>query len=72
MHLELKAGAQAKSCKAVSAIVLREKILREKSQEFEIRGCLIEVDPNETQWVSRAFSMPKANRSGDWFLIIGG
>ena len=61
-------GVQAKSCKAVRVIGLREKILREKIQEFENRGCLIEVDPNETEWVSWAFLVSKPN--GKWRLVI--
>ena len=68
MYLELKPGAQAKSCKAVRAIGLREKRLREKVQEFENRGYLNEVDPNGTEWVSRAFLVPKPN--GKWRLVI--
>ena len=68
MHLELKPGAQAKSCKAVRAIGLREKIPRDKIQEFENRGNLIEVDSNETEWVSPAFLVPKPN--GKWQLVI--
>ena len=50
------------------AIGLREKILREKIKEFENRGYLIEVDPNETEWASWAFSVPKPN--GKWRLVI--
>ena len=62
VHLELKPGAQAKSCKGLRAIRLGAKILREKIQEFENRGYLIEVDPSETEWVSRAFLLPKPIR----------
>ena len=68
MHLELKPGAQAKPCKAVRAIRLREKIRMEKTKEFENRGHLIEVDPNETEWASWAFLVPKSN--GKWRLVI--
>ena len=68
VHLELKPVAQAKSGKAVRAIGLREKILREKIQEFENRGYLIEVDPDQTKWVSQAFLVPKP--SGKWRRVI--
>ena len=68
MHLELELGAQPKSCKAMRAIGLREKILREKIQEFENRGYPIEVDPNETEWVSWAFLVPKPKVK--WPLVI--
>ena len=68
MLLELKPGAQAKAWKAVRAIGSGENTLREKIQEFENRGYLIEIDPNETELVSWAFLVPKPNRK--WRLVI--
>ena len=53
-------GATLKSQKAIRTVGIREALLYEKIQTFLERG-YIEPCSKNTEWVSRAFLVPKPN-----------
>ena len=64
--LTLIEGAVLRISKAIRAVGIRETLLYEKIQTFLYRG-YIEKRTENTDWVIRAFLVPKPN--GKWRLV---
>ena len=67
VKLELIPNAIPFSCKAIRTVGVREQVLYDKIKGFEEQG-FIRKCRGSTEWVSRAFLVPKPN--GKWRLVI--
>ena len=67
VKLQLIPNAIPFSCKAIRTVGVREQVLYDKIKGFEEQG-FIRKCRGSTEWVSRAFLVPKPN--GKWRLVI--